>query len=111
MYQFTAAKAHVGAAVNPAPNLHGAAAAASESKDATGEEAAAAEAGTEGVGAAKVSAPACDWTLPFPVSASATTDDGNLLALGMTDGTVVLYNMRLAAVARTMDRLGGVVAG
>jgi hypothetical protein len=32
---------------------------------------------------------ACDWTMPFPVSASATTDDGNLLALGMTDGSVL----------------------
>jgi hypothetical protein len=40
------------------------------------------------------------------VTASAVTDDGNLLALGMADGSVVLYNTRLAAVARTLERLG-----
>ena len=40
------------------------------------------------------------WTLPFPVSAAASGDGGALLALAMIDGSVVLFNARLGAVAK-----------
>ena len=51
-------------------------------------------------------APAGDWTLPFPVSAAASGDGGALLALAMIDGSVVLFNARLGAVAKTFRRIG-----
>ena len=49
--------------------------------------------------------PACDWTTPFPVSSSCANDEGTLLAVGLTDGSVMLFNMRLGAVGRTLERL------
>lgn len=44
--------------------------------------------------------------MPFPISATASTDGGALLALAMIDGSIVLFNARLGAVARTFRRIG-----
>ena len=54
----------------------------------------------------KPTPPAGDWTMPFPISATASTDGGALLALAMIDGSIVLFNARLGAVARTFRRIG-----
>ena len=54
----------------------------------------------------KPTPPAGDWTTPFPISATASTDGGALLALAMIDGSIVLFNARLGAVARTFRRIG-----
>ena len=68
------------------------------------EEAAGSDSGLDGPPVA--TAPAGDWTLPFPISTSASGDGGALLALAMIDGSVVLFNARLGAVAKTFRRIG-----
>jgi hypothetical protein len=59
---------------------------------------------------AAYSTPACDWTTPFPVTASAAVSDGevSLFALGLVDGTVLVIDARLGVVAARLDRLGAV---
>ena len=59
---------------------------------------------------AAYSTPACDWTTPFPVTASAAVSDGevSLFALGLVDGTVLVIDARLGVVAARLDRLGTV---
>ena len=68
------------------------------------EEAAGSDSGL--VGPPVATAAAGVWTLPFPISASASGDGGALLALAMIDGSVVLFNARLGAVAKTFRRIG-----
>ena len=68
------------------------------------EEGAGSDSGSDGPPVA--TAPAGDWTLPFPISAAASGDGGALLALAMIDGSVVLFNARLGAVAKTFRRIG-----
>ena len=50
---------------------------------------------------AAYSTPACDWTTPFPVTASAAVSVGevSLFALGLVDGTVLVLDARLGTVA------------
>lgn len=114
MFQFNGAT-NVPAGFNRVPNLRGGARTSAGNDDSADDTAGAGDDATPSTeltpspgGAVAVTSPACDWTMPFPVSASAATNDGKLLALGMTDGSVVLFNMRLAAVARVLDRLGNV---
>ena len=59
---------------------------------------------------AAYSTPACDWTTPFPVTASAAVSVGevSLFALGLVDGTVLVLDARLGTVAARLDRLGAV---
>jgi hypothetical protein len=59
---------------------------------------------------AAYSTPACDWTTPFPVTASAAVSDGevSLFALGLVDGTVLVIDARLGLVAARLDRLSAV---
>ena len=59
---------------------------------------------------AAYSTPACDWTTPFPVTASAAVSVGevSLFALGLVDGTVLVLDARLGLVAARLDRLGAV---
>lgn len=57
---------------------------------------------------AKYSTPACDWTTPFPITASAASESGSRFALGLIDGTVLVFDARLATTCATLDRLSAV---
>lgn len=59
---------------------------------------------------AKYSTPACDWTTPFPITSSASSASGAYFALGLVDGTVLLFDTRLATTRARLDRLGAVKA-
>jgi hypothetical protein len=69
-----------------------------------------AEASSAAASSAAYSTPACDWTTPFPVTASAAVSDGevSLFALGLVDGTVLVIDARLGLVAARLDRLSAV---